>query len=152
MGRVKGHAERPHDRAPPPVSTATQERRPLGTDGAQEEFRGSAPSVRDFTPLRLAPAVDAQLSRYAVRMLEDAITEAMPWHWIRRAEDLDHARPRPGDWHGQATREDLAERYARLTEQAEACREHAELLRRYPLPIGEDLAALVVAIIGGDPR
>lgn len=134
------------------MTATTQERRPWGTDGAQEEFRSSAPSLRDFAPVRLAPAVDACLSRYAVRMLEDAITEAMPWHWIRRAEDLDNARPRRGDFHGQATREDLADRHARLTEQAEACREHAELLRRYPLPIGEDLAALVVGIIGGDPR
>ena len=103
-------------------------------------------------PVRLAPAVESSLSRYAVRMLEDAITEAMPWHWTHRAEQLDNARPRLGDFHGQATREDLAERYARLTEQAAACREHAELLRRYPPPIGEDLAALVVGIIGGDPR
>lgn len=100
----------------------------------------------------LAPAVEAELSRYTVRMLEDAITEAMPWHWIRRAEDLENARPRVGDFHGQATREDLAERYARLAEQADACRLHSTFLRQYPTPIGEDLAALVVAIIGGDPR
>lgn len=129
--------------------TTTQERRPLGTDGAQQEFRGSAPSLRDNGPVRLAPAVENHLSRYAVRMLEDAIAEAMPWHWLRRAQDLDNARPRLGDYHGQATREDRAERYARLTEQAEACRLHARFLREYPTPIGEDLAALVAAIIEG---
>lgn len=97
----------------------------------------------------LAPALVEELTRPAVRSVQQSITIAQPWYWIRRAEDLDNARPRVGDYHGQATREDLAERYARLTEQAEACREHAELLRRYPTPIGEDLAALVVAIIGG---
>lgn len=134
------------------MTTTTQERRPWGTDGAQQEFRGSAPSLRDNGPVRLPAPVESDLSRYAVRMLEDAITEAMPWHWTRRAEQLDNARPRLGDFHGQATREDLAERHARLTEQAAACRLHAEFLRRYPTPIGEDLAALVVAIIGGDPR
>ncbi|MHA6524357.1 hypothetical protein [Tessaracoccus sp. G1721] len=134
------------------MSATTQERPGWGPEAAHKSFGGDTHSLRDNGPVRLAPAVDAQLSRYAVRMLEDAITEAMPWHWTRRAEGLDNARPRPGDFHGQATREDLADRYARLTEQAEACREHAELLRRYPPPIGEDLAALVVAIIGGDPR
>jgi len=76
----------------------------------------------------------------------------MPWHWMRRAEDLENARPRPGDYRGHATREDLAERYARLTEQAAACKLHARFLREYPTPIGQDVAALVVAIIGGDPR
>ena len=100
-------------------------------------------------PVRLAPAVESSLSRYAVRILEDAITEAMPWHWMRRAEDLEDARPRPTDYRGQATREDLAERYARLTEQAAACRLHARFLREYPSPIGEDVGALVVAIIEG---
>ena len=131
------------------MTTTTQERRPWGTDGAQQEFRGSAPSLRDNGPVRLPAPVESDLSRYAVRMLEDAITEAMPWHWTRRAEQLESARPRPGDYRGQATAEDLAERHERLTEQAEACREHAELLRRYPTPIGEDLADLVVAIVKG---
>lgn len=134
------------------MSTTTQERRPWGTDGDQEEFRGSAPSVRDNGPIRLAPALVDELTRPAVRSVQESITAAQPCTWDKRAEQLENARPRPGDFHGQATREDLAERYARLTEQAAACREHAELLRRYPSPIGEDLAALVVGIIGGDPR
>ncbi|MHA6511613.1 hypothetical protein [Tessaracoccus sp. Z1128] len=115
--------------------------RPVGGPDGIEEFRGSVSSL----PQNVADG----LTQYAVRMLEDAITEAMPWHWIRRAEDLDNARPRAGEFHGQATREDLAERHARLTEQAAAAREHAELLRRYPTPIGADLEALVVAIIEG---
>ena len=134
------------------MTATTQERRPWGTDGAQEEFRGSAPTVRDNGPIRLAPALVDELTRPAVRAVQESITAAQPCTWLRRARQLEDARPRPGDWHGQATREDLADRYARLTEQAAACREHAELLRRYPTPIGQDVAALVVAIIGGDPR
>ena len=132
--------------------TITQERPGRVPEAAHKSFAGDTHSLREIAAVHLAPGVEAELSRYTARMLEDAITEAMPWHWIRRAEDLDNARPRPGEFHGQATRENLAERHARLTEQAAACREHAELLRRYPTPIGEDLAALVVAIIGGDPR
>ena len=132
--------------------TITHERPGQAPEAAQKSFAGDTLSLRDNGPVRLPAAVESDLSRYAVRMLEDAITEAMPWHWTSRAEDLDNARPRLGDFHGQATREDLAERHARLTEQAAACRLHAEFLRRYPTPIGEDLAALVVAIIGGDPR
>ena len=142
MGRKPGDAQRPQrGTGRPAVSTTTQERPGWGPEAAHKSFGGDTHSLRDNGPVRLVPAVDAQLSRYAVRMLEDAITEAMPWHWMRRAEDLDNARPRPGDYRGQATSEDLADRYARLTEQAAACREHAELLRRYPTPIGQDVAA-----------
>lgn len=100
----------------------------------------------------LSPPIEIEISQHAVRMLEDAITEAMPWHWIRRADDLENARPRPGDFNGLATAAELAARDDQLREQVAACREHAELLRRYPTPIGEDLAAIVVAIIGGDDR
>lgn len=134
------------------MTTATQQRPGGGTEALNKSFAGDTHSLPEHAAVRLAPAVDAQLSRYAVRMLEDAITEAMPWHWTHRAEQLEDARPRPTDYRGQATREDLAERYARLTEQADACRLHSRFLREYPTPIGEDLAALVVAIIGGDPR
>jgi len=133
--------------------TITQERPGQAPEAAHKSFDGDTDdevlSLRDNGPVRLPAPVESDLSRYAARMLQDAITEALPWHWTRRAEQLESARPRPGDFHGQATREDLAERHARLTEQAAAYREHAELLRRYPTPIGQDLADLVVAIVKG---
>ncbi|MHA6511317.1 hypothetical protein [Tessaracoccus sp. Z1128] len=134
------------------MSTTTQERPGRVPEAAHKSFSGDTHSLRDNGPVCLAPAVVDELTRPAVRSVQEAITYAQPCTWTRRAEQLENARPRPGEFHGQATREDLAERYARLTEQAAACREHAELLRRYPTPIGEDLAALVVAFIGGDPR
>lgn len=134
------------------MTAQTQERPGWGPEAAHKSFGGDTHSLRDNGPVRLAPALVDELTRPAVRSVQESITAALPCMWDRRAEDLENARPRPGDFHGQATREDLAERFARLTEQAAACREHAELLRRYPTPIGEDLAALVVAIIGGDPR
>ena len=129
--------------------TITQERPGQAPEAAHKSFDGDTLSLRDNGPVRLPAPVESDLSRYAVRMLEDAITEAMPWHWTRRAEQLESARPRPGDYRGQAAAEDLDERHERLTEQAVACREHAELLRRYPTPIGQDLADLVVAIVKG---
>lgn len=97
----------------------------------------------------LAPAVVDELTRPAVRAVQEAITTALPCSWDKRAEDLENARPRPGDFNGLATVAELAARDAQLREQAAACREHAQLLRRYPTPIGEDLEAIVVAIIGG---
>lgn len=134
------------------MSATTQERPGWGPEAAHKSFGGDTHSLRDNGPIRLAPALVEELTRPAVRSVQESITAAQPCTWDRRAEQLEDARPRPGDFHGQATREDLAERHARLTEQAAACRLHAEFLRRYPTPIGEDLAALVVAIIGGDPR
>lgn len=100
----------------------------------------------------LSAPVEAQLSRFSVRLIEEAISDALPFVWERRAEQLEQARPRPGDFNGLATAEDLATRDQRLAEQAAAVREHAELLRRYPVPIGQDLAAVVESIIRGGAR
>jgi hypothetical protein len=46
-------------------------------------------------------------------------------YWLRRAEQLEAARPRRGDYTGQATAEDLAACWGRLTAKAQACRARA---------------------------
>lgn len=61
------------------------------------------------------------------RVIQDALREATAGYWRGRAAILEWARPRPGDWHGAATREDLRGRYDQLTEQAEACRSRARV-------------------------
>lgn len=97
----------------------------------------------------LPAPVETQLATFGVRLIEEAIADALPFVWERRAEQLEQARPRPGDFNGRATAEDLAARDRRLAEQAAAAREHAELLRRYPMPIGQDMAGVVESIIRG---
>lgn len=101
-------------------------------------------------PVETFPApVAAQVANFGVRFIEEAIADALPFVWERRAAQLEQARPRPGDFTGAATAEDLAERDRRLAEQAQECRNHADVLRRYPAPIGADLADLVAGIVKG---
>lgn len=100
----------------------------------------------------LSAPVEDQLASFGVRLIEEAIADALPYVWERRAEQLEQARPRPGDFNGRATAVELAERDQRLAEQAEGCRRHATLLRNYPMPIGEDLANVVESIIRGGGR
>jgi hypothetical protein len=78
-------------------------------------------------------AVIEQIDHFQARVCREAILSAEAAHFVRRAETLEWARPRAGDWHGRATREDLRARYDRLTEEAQACRNRAR-----------------VSVIGGD--
>lgn len=73
-------------------------------------------------------AVEAQAASIARRFLEDAFVSASAAQWRRRAETLEWARPRPTDYNGRATAEELADRDARLASQARACRWHARLI------------------------
>lgn len=68
-----------------------------------------------------------QHAAHAAAVLHDVWCEATTTYWLIRAEQLDAARPRPGDFHGRATRQQLAARDARLAEAAAACRHRAEL-------------------------
>jgi len=77
---------------------------------------------------RILALVDAaQLGR---RVAQDSLSEATACTWWRRAEMLEWARPRPGDFNGRATPEEMARRDRKLAEQAEACRHAAELYQR----------------------
>ena len=84
-----------------------------------------------MTNFKLA-TLAAELGPFARRVVEEALTTAMPAFWERRAVELDEARPRRSDFNGRASSAELAERDRRLAEQAAACREHAELLRMFP--------------------
>lgn len=91
----------------------------------------------------------AELGPFARRVVEEALTTAMPAFWERRAEQLDDARPRRSDFNGRASSAELAERDRRLAEQAAACREHAELLRMFP---EEEAVADLVADVWDEMR
>lgn len=61
------------------------------------------------------------------RVLQDAYAEASAAYWRRRAQQFEAARPRVGDFPGQATAADLADQDARLAASAAACRHRASL-------------------------
>ncbi|WP_238175565.1 hypothetical protein [Kribbella pratensis] len=61
-------------------------------------------------------------------MLQDALAQALASFWDRRAAALEAALPRPGDFVGSATPEEIQARTQRLLEAIAACRVHAELL------------------------
>lgn len=61
----------------------------------------------------------------ARRVLEDAYAEAAAAYWLRRAERFEAARPRSGDFVGQATAAELAALDARVAAAAQACRNRA---------------------------
>lgn len=70
--------------------------------------------------------LDAYLDHFAQRLIRDAFNEATAAYWLRRAEQFEAARPKPGDYFGQATREEVRAQYDRLTMTAHACRARAE--------------------------
>jgi hypothetical protein len=72
-------------------------------------------------------AVVEQIDHFQARVCREAILSAEAAHFVRRAEMLEWARPRFGDWHGGATSEELRARYDRLTEEAQACRNRARV-------------------------
>lgn len=67
------------------------------------------------------------LDNFAHDALLEVFLMAEPATWERRARALEAARPRPGDFHGRATREDLRAAWDRLTEAARACRARAQV-------------------------
>lgn len=77
-------------------------------------------------PAELGQLAD-HVEHFRRRVLQDALNEATAAYWHRRAAAFDAARPRPGDFHGRATRAQLAAADTRLAAQAAACRRAAAL-------------------------
>jgi len=73
-----------------------------------------------------APVPMSYLDHFRARVLQDALAEALPVHWRRRAEQFG------------------AVGNAACDEVATACRSHAEFLEQHPI----DLAELVAAELG----
>ena len=64
---------------------------------------------------------EAYVDHFAKRVVQDAYAEASATYWRRRARALEAALPRPGDFMGHATTEDVEERRQRLAEAIHAC-------------------------------
>lgn len=89
--------------------------------------------------------LESYLAHFQWRVLQDALAQATADHWDRRATDLEHARPRRGDYHGQATPRDRALKHRQLTDAATACRNKATLLRDTGLDT--DAQAAIAAVL-----
>ena len=88
--------------------------------------------------------LEAHVQHFRARVLQDALTEATAAYWERRAAMFEWARPRRGDFVGQATPAELADADARCAMIAENCRRHAKLLRSlYPEPISAEVWAVL---------
>lgn len=85
-----------------------------------------------------------QRATLAFRLLLDAWADGEAMYWERRARQLEAARPRRGDYPGQATAQDMVDAWERLTEAAAACRARgslAELSRAEATETLTDLAS-----------
>lgn len=67
------------------------------------------------------------VEHFRQRVLQDALAEATATYWRRRAQTFLAAMPRPGDYTGQATPQEIEARRERIAAAARACAERAEL-------------------------
>lgn len=79
------------------------------------------------------------------RVLQDALAQATRSHWLRRGAGWEAARPRRGDFTGQATIADLVEADRRCAETALACRRRAEVALFWDDPADEELVECCLA-------
>lgn len=89
----------------------------------------------------LASTLPGRIDRFAHDALLEVMLDGERRWWLKRAEDFERAKPREGDFHGNATREDLRAAWRRCDELARACRARAHVS---PVEdIREDVAALL---------
>lgn len=74
------------------------------------------------------PTLIDHLDHFQRRVVQEAMKDATAAYWNRRAATFEAARPRPGDYSGRATRQQIAEQDARLAALARACSARADLL------------------------
>lgn len=68
------------------------------------------------------------IDNFQRRVIEDAITSSRGATWLRRASAFEAAAPRPDDFRGRATPEEIEVRRRRLKASALACRRHAGIM------------------------
>ena len=70
-------------------------------------------------------AVLDHVDHFQRRVVQEAVADATATYWTRRAATFEWARPRPTDYPGRATPQQLADRDTRCAEAAAACRARA---------------------------
>jgi hypothetical protein len=84
--------------------------------------------------------INIDIDHFRARILQDALTEATAAYWQRRAQAFEDAAPRLGEYHGQASQEQLRDAWISCMATAEACRRFADLISgEYPEPITEEV-------------
>lgn len=91
---------------------------------------------------RAVTALKFDPEHFCRRVLQDALAEATGQYWRRRARALEQALSRPGDYCGQATPDQIAERDEQLRAAILACTSHAQLYAR-----GDDVSPEVYAVL-----
>lgn len=74
-------------------------------------------------PTSLAENVE----HFRQRVLQDALSEATASYWRRRAQMLEWALPKRGDYFGRASRDEITDRRLKLLAEIEACRNRARV-------------------------
>ena len=96
-------------------------------------------STTTFAAFSIPPeGTETWLELFTRRVLTDALNEASARYWERRAEVLASAAPKPGEFHGQATADELSAAWRRCHRDADLCRAHAALLRDRSAPAARD--------------
>jgi hypothetical protein len=85
------------------------------------------------------------LDHFRARVLQDALTEATAQYWVHRAHQFQQAAPRLDEYRGQATSEQLRERWIECMATSQACLNHADLIHNEspPEPISAEVAAVL---------
>ena len=84
--------------------------------------------------------IQIDLDHFRARILQNALIEATAQYWIHRAQQFEDAAPRVGEFHGNATPDELRQRWYDCMGTATACRRRAELIRsNYPEPISDEV-------------
>lgn len=65
------------------------------------------------------------IERFTHRVIQDALTEALPIYWRRRADQFRDALPREGDYLGQSTRRERRARRKEVEALIEECERRA---------------------------
>lgn len=83
------------------------------------------------------------LEHFRARVLQDALDQATIGHWLKRHAALSASLPRPGDFVGRASAEELNAREARVRRELQAIERHVWLLQNtYREPTAEVLEAV----------
>jgi hypothetical protein len=96
-------------------------------------------------PARRWRVIDIDIEHFRARLLQDCLTEATAMHWLGRSQAFRDAAPRPSDFHGRASRDQLADAYQRCMATAAACHAHARLLFD---GMPEEISAEVLDVLG----
>ena len=119
-----------------------QQRRPGGDSEAAAVVSLAASTETSVRPLAASALVRAEVGRILAlvdaaqlgrRFVQDALNDALACTMRRRSALLEWARPKPGEYTGNTTPAELAERDRLLAAQAKACRNKAILLELHIL-------------------